>query len=177
MTRAGYHAWKRRPPSARARENEHLKARITEIYAASRGIYGAPRVHAELRAVDGIGVSRKRVARLMRELDLEGVSRRGKRRARRSAAEAPAAPDLVRRRFTASKLDELWVADITYVPIWEGWLFRAAAHSLDDVGRTFGYDVARSRERTQIASSGSDSSPAASASMMPTTSSSGASIL
>jgi putative transposase len=132
VTRAGYHAWKRRPPSARSREDARLRQRIHEIHAASRGIYGAPRVHAELRAVDGIGVSRKRVARLMRELDLEGVSRRGKRRARRFAAEAPAAPDLVRRNFTATAPDELWVADITYVPTWEGWLFLAAvvdAHS------------------------------------------------
>jgi transposase InsO family protein len=63
--------------------------------------------------VDGLRVSRKRVARLMRELEIEGVSRRGKRRVRRSAAEAPAAPDLVRRNFTATAPDELWVADIT----------------------------------------------------------------
>ncbi len=126
VTAAGYHAWKRRPPSARARQDERLKARIAEIHKASYGTYGAPRIHAELRAVDGLPVARKRVARLMRELGLEGVSRRGARRVHRSEAETPAAPDLVRRRFTASKLDELWVADITYVPTWEGWLFLAA---------------------------------------------------
>lgn len=132
VTAAGYHSWKRRPRSARARQDERLKARIAEVHAASHGIYGAPRVHAELRAVDGTRVSRKRVARLMRELGIEGVSRRGKRHARRSSAEAPAAPDLVRRNFTATAPDELWVADITYVPTWEGWLFLAAvidAHS------------------------------------------------
>lgn len=132
VTAAGYHAWKRRSPSSRARQDERLKARIAEVYEASHGIYGAPRVHAELRAVDGTRVSRKRVARLMRELGLEGVSRRGKRRVRRTEAEAPAAPDLVRRNFTATAPDELWVADITYVPTWEGWLFLAAvidAHS------------------------------------------------
>ena len=132
VTRAGYHAWKRRAPSSRTQQDERLKLRIVEIHEASHGIYGAPRIHAELRAVDGLLVGRKRVARLMRELDIEGVSRRGKRRVRRSAAEAPAAPDLVRRRFTARAPNELWVADITYVPTWEGWLFLAAvidAHS------------------------------------------------
>jgi putative transposase len=126
VTAAGYHAWKRRPPSARALEDERLKARIAAIHKASYGTYGAPRIHAELRAVDGICIARKRVARLMRELGLEGVSRRGKRRVRRAEAEAPAAPDLVRRNFTATAPDELWVADITYVPTWEGWLFLAA---------------------------------------------------
>ena len=71
-------------------------------------------------------VGRKRVARLMRELGIVGVSRRGRRRVLRSAAETAAAPDLVRRRFTATARDELWVADITYIPTWEGWLFLAA---------------------------------------------------
>jgi putative transposase len=132
VTRAGYHAWKKRPPSQRSRQDERLKRRIVAIHEASHGIYEAPRIHAELRAVDGLGIARKRVARLMRELGIEGVSRRGKRRVRRAEAEAPAAPDLVRRHFKASALDELWVADITYIPTWEGWLFLAAvvdAHS------------------------------------------------
>ncbi len=72
VTRAGYHAWKRRPPSARAQQDERLKARITEIHKASHGIYGAPRVHAELHALDGLSVSRKRVTRLLRELEPQG---------------------------------------------------------------------------------------------------------
>jgi putative transposase len=132
VTRAGYHAWKRRAPSARSRQDAALRQRIRAIHEASHGIYGAPRIQAELAAVDGLGIARKRVARLMRELEIEGVSRRGKRRARRSGAEAPAAPDLVRRNFTAGAPDELWIADITYVPTWEGWLFLAVvidAHS------------------------------------------------
>jgi putative transposase len=132
VTRAGYHAWKRRPASVRSRQDAAIGERIRQVHEASHGIYGAPRIHAELRAVDGLRVARKRVARLMRELGIEGASRRGKRHVRRSEAEAPAAPDLVRRRFSAGKPDELWVADITYVPTWEGWLFLAAvvdAHS------------------------------------------------
>jgi putative transposase len=126
VSRAGFHAWEKRPASARKTEDEQLKVRIKEIHTASFGIYGAPRVHAELADDYGINVGRKRVARLMRELGIEGVSRRGKRKARKAAAEAPAAPDLVKRDFTATRPDELWVADITYIPTWEGWLFLAA---------------------------------------------------
>jgi putative transposase len=126
VSRAGFHAWEKRPASARKTEDEQLKVRIKEIHTASFGIYGAPRVHAELADDYGINVGRKRVARLMRELGIEGVSRRGKRKAKKAAAEAPAAPDLVKRDFTATRPDELWVADITYIPTWEGWLFLAA---------------------------------------------------
>jgi putative transposase len=120
VSRTGYHAWEKRPASARRTEDEQLKVRITEIHIASFGIYGAPRIHAELSDTYGINVGRKRVARLMRELGIQGVSRRGKRKAKKSAAEAPAAPDLVKREFTATRPDELWVADITYIPTWEG---------------------------------------------------------
>jgi putative transposase len=126
VTRAGYHAWRKRPPSARAVADERLLAQIREAHAASRGTYGVPRLHAELRA-KGVCVSRKRIARLMRAARLEGVSRRRSRRSlmAAAAAEAQAAPDLVRRVFRAERLDELWLADITYLPTHEGWLFLA----------------------------------------------------
>jgi putative transposase len=126
VSRTGYHSWENRPVSARRTEDEQLKVRIKEIHTASFGIYGAPRVHAELADAYGINVGKKRVARLMRELDIQGVSRRGKRRGRKTTEEAPAAPDLVRRDFSATSPNELWVADITYIPTWEGWLFLAA---------------------------------------------------
>lgn len=126
VTRAGYHAWRRRPVSKRRLVDGDLKAHIAKIHEASFGIYGAPRVHAELLAAYGIHVGKKRVARLMSELHLEGVSRRGKRRIKKSASETPAALDLVKRNFSASQPNELWVADITYIPTWEGWLFLAA---------------------------------------------------
>lgn len=126
VSRTGYHNWEKRAPSERKTTDEQLKVRISEIHQASFGIYGAPRVHAELADAYGINVGRKRVARLMRELGIEGVSRRGKRRVKKSAAEAPAAPDLVKRDFNAERPDELWVADITYIQTWEGWLFLAA---------------------------------------------------
>ena len=126
VSRAGYHDWEKRAPSARKTEDEQLKVRIADIHTASFGIYGAPRIHAELADAYGINVGKKRVARLMRELDIQGVSRRGKRRGKKTTAEAPAAPDLVRRDFSAMSPNELWVADITYIPTLEGWLFLAA---------------------------------------------------
>ncbi len=94
------------------------------IHARSRGTYGAPRIHAELRA-QGIRVGRKRVARLMREAGLEGVSRRRKRRTTQRDPQAQAAPDLVERTFSVTSLDELWVADITYVPTESGVMYLA----------------------------------------------------
>lgn len=126
VSRAGYHAWKRRGPSTRSREDDALIARITKIHADTDGIYGAPRIQVELAEADGIRVGKKRVARLMRKADIEGVSRRGRRRTTIQSKEAVAAPDLVNRNFSADEPDALWVADITYVPTWEGWLFLAA---------------------------------------------------
>jgi putative transposase len=126
VSRAGYHAWRKRPASERARMDEALKALIEEIHAATDGTYGAPRIHEELAQAHDVHVGAKRVARLLRELGLQGVSRRGKHRPRLSAPESLPAPDLVRRSFTADRPNELWLADITYVPTWEGWLFLAA---------------------------------------------------
>ena len=126
VTRAGYYAWRRRSPSRRALGDAELESLIRRVFVESLETYGAPRVHAELREAHGIRVGRKRVARLMRQLELEGISRRGKRR--RTTIPDPAAvpaPDLVGRRFSAGEPNELWLADITYLPTREGWLFLA----------------------------------------------------
>jgi len=126
VTRAGFYAWRRRGPSARELRDRELCELIERIFERSRETYGVPRVHAELQDEHGVRLSRKRVGRLMRRLGIEGVSRRGKRPlTTRRADEAPAASDLVRRRFRAPGRDRLWVADITYVPTWEGYLFLA----------------------------------------------------
>jgi putative transposase len=103
-----------------------LKERIVFHFERSHGTYGAPRIQNGL-ADEGVSVSRKRVARLMRELGIAGVSgREGKRRRRKSTVpETEAVKDLVRRDFTADEPDQVWFADITYVPTWEGWLFLA----------------------------------------------------
>lgn len=124
VSTSGYYAWLGRLPPRRAREDVRLRERIEEIYARSRGTYGAPRIHAELRA-EGIRISRKRVARLMREAGLAGVSRRRRRGTTQRDPEAQPVPDLVEREFTAEAPDQLWVADITYIPTEEGTLYLA----------------------------------------------------
>jgi putative transposase len=127
VTSAGYYAWRRRGPSLRLLGDAELQRRIVTIYDGSLQTYGAPRIHAELLDEHGVRVGRKRVARLMRELGIAGVSRRGKKRFKTTipATEAPSAPDLVRREFRPAGPDRLWVADIKYVPTWQGYLFIA----------------------------------------------------
>jgi putative transposase len=127
VSRAGFYAWQGRPPSQRARTDAALTARIQAIHDETDGIYGAPRIHAELADEHGVQVGRKRVARLMRAVGIEGVSRRRFRVGTTTpGGEAPAAPDLVERDFAATRPNELWFADITYVPTWQGWLYLAA---------------------------------------------------
>ncbi len=121
---SGYYAWRKRGPSQRARRDRELLEMIRRIHTESRGTYGAPRIHAELKAA-GVEVSRKRVARLMRQAGLAGVSRRRKKGTTRSDPEVDPAPDLVERNFSARRPDELWVADITYIPTGEGFLYLA----------------------------------------------------
>jgi putative transposase len=126
VTRAGFYAWKRRCPSRRELSDRELERLIREIFAGSRETYGAPRIHAELADEHGLRVARKRVARLMRELGIQGVSRRRKGvKTTTRAKEAPAASDLVRREFRSYGPDRLWVADIKYVPSWQGYVFLA----------------------------------------------------
>ncbi len=131
VTRQGYWAWKQRPASRRRLEDERLRRRILAAWTKSDRTYGAPRLHAELRLAGGVKVGKKRVARLMRELEIQGVSRRrGRVRTTIPDKRAAPAPDLVNRNFTAARPDETWVADITYVPTHEGWLFLAAVMDL-----------------------------------------------
>jgi len=120
---SGYHAWVKRRPSRRAQADAAVIAQIRTAHAASRGTYGAPRVHAEL-AAQGIRVGRKRVARLMSQAGLAGVSRR-KFVTTTIKGESRQASDLVERNFAAEAPDRLWVADITYIPTWSGFLYLA----------------------------------------------------
>ena len=124
VSRSGFYAWTRREPSARDRADRDLISRIRRIHADSKRTYGAPRVHAEL-AAEGVHVGRKRVERLMKVAGLAGVSRRrGVRTTIRDERVRPAS-DLVDRNFYAEKPNHLWVADITYVPTWAGFLYLA----------------------------------------------------
>jgi len=124
VSASGYYAWRSRAPSKRARADTALAAEIEAIHARSRATYGVPRVHAELRA-QGTRVGRKRVARLMRRAGLEGASRRKRAWTTKRARDARPAPDLVARDFSAEGPDRLWVADITYIPTWAGFLYLA----------------------------------------------------
>ncbi len=119
---SGYYAWRHRGPSRRSQANVQLTKQIRAIHERSRGTYGAPRMHAELRADQP--VSRKRVARLMRAAGLAG---RPPRRFRRTTTPDPKVQldDLVQRDFTASAPDQKWFGDITYIRTWEGWLYLA----------------------------------------------------
>ena len=124
LSPSGYYAWRRRPPSARAQADAALTAQIQTTHARSRGTYGAPRVHAEL-AAQGAHVGRKRIARLMRGAHLAGVSRRRHVWTTWRDPAARPAPDLVQRAFTVEGPNRLWVADITYIPTWAGFLYLA----------------------------------------------------
>jgi putative transposase len=124
VSTSGYYAWLKREPSNRARRDAILTTRITEIHEWSDGTYGVPRIHDELiEAGDAVG--RKRIARLMKDAGLQGVSRRKRTVTTRRDSAAESAPDLVDRDFTASAPNQLWVSDITYIPTWAGFLYLA----------------------------------------------------
>jgi putative transposase len=125
VSKAGFYAWRQRPPSSHAVADATLLKRIRTVHASSRQTYGAPRVHADLRG-RGERHGRKRIARLMREAGLVGASHRhGGPTTTRRDKDARPAPDLVDRNFTASGPNQLWVADITYVPTAAGFLYLA----------------------------------------------------
>ena len=123
LSSSGYYAWAKRAPSRRAQTNAALTKTVRTIHTLSRGTYGAARVHAEL-AAEGTHVSKNRVARLMRDAGVVGVSRR-KFVVTTVRDGGRQAPDLVERTFTADKPNVLWVADITYVPTWAGFVYLA----------------------------------------------------
>ena len=124
VSRSGYYAWRSRPPSERTRYDAVLSEKIEMIHRNSRATYGAPRIHAELRAL-GIRCGRKRVARLMRRASLRGCLRGRRMRTTHRRALQQAAPDLVNRNFAAEEPDRLWVVDITYVRSREGFVYLA----------------------------------------------------
>jgi putative transposase len=125
LSPSGYYAWLNREPSARARRDEELTHRIEVVWSENRRVYGRPRIFADLKE-SGEQVGEKRVGRLMKQAGIQGVSRRrrGVKTTRRNEDARPA-PDLVERNFSADGPDQLWVADITYIPTWAGFLYLA----------------------------------------------------
>ena len=125
VSTSGYYTWSKRQPSARMQADQKLSKRIHEIHEKSKGTYGAPRIHAELADIDELYMGRKRVARPMRAEGLQGVSRRKAPHTTQKKPGARPAPDLVQRNFIASAPNRLWVADVTYIANWTGWLYLA----------------------------------------------------
>jgi putative transposase len=125
VAKSGFYAWRTRPLCRRALADAQLSVTIRQIHTLSRGTYGVPRVHAELVDIHATPCGRKRVARLMRAAGLVGVCRRRKIRTTQRDATAPLSDDLVQRAFCADAPDRLWVADITYLPTWQSFLYLA----------------------------------------------------
>lgn len=122
VSTSGYYAWRSRPASPRSLADAVLTETIRTIHRESRGTYGAPRIRAELRDDYRVFCSQKRVARLMARAGIQGVSRRRRVKTTRPEKAAAPAPDLLERDFGATEPDRTWVADITYVPTWAGFL-------------------------------------------------------
>jgi putative transposase len=130
VSRSGYHAWAQRPLSPRAVEDARLTLRIRELFPKRRGAYGSPRIWSDLVVDDGERISRKRVERLMR---LAGLSASPTRRWRATTIRVPGvrvADDLVDRTFASAAPNRVWVADITYLRTWQGWLYLVAVQDL-----------------------------------------------
>jgi transposase InsO family protein len=124
VSRSGFYAWRRRGPSARAKADEKLAAEIGAVHKRTRGRYGSPRVHRELRA-KGTRVSKKRVERVMRERGIRGKMKRRFRRTTDSNHTNAVAPNIVAREFEPSAPNQVWAGDVTYVATDEGWVYLA----------------------------------------------------
>ena len=130
VSRSGYHAWAARPLSARGAEDARLSARIGELHALRRGVYGSPRIWADLVLDDGERIGRKRVERLMRQAGLSGLITKKYKATTVRVPGVRVAEDLLDRDFAAGAPNRCWVADITYLRTWEGWLYLVAVQDL-----------------------------------------------
>lgn len=129
VSASGYYAWGKRQPSEHTRKDAELAERIRIVFQANRGVYGSPRIHADLQD-HGIKCARKRVARLMREQGLYAKRPRHRTVTTHSDPEAQAAPNLLQRNFSAEQPNTKWVADTTYIWTAEGWLYLAVVLDL-----------------------------------------------
>ncbi len=148
VSRSGFYAWRTRRVSARAQQDARLKVEISASHTASHRTYGSPRVVRDLRE-DGHLVSRKRVARLMRELGLEGRRKRRFRATTDSRHRFPVAPNLLMRDFEVEAPNTAWVTDITYVATREGWLYLAVILDLFS-RRVVGYAMSEQIDRALV---------------------------
>jgi transposase InsO family protein len=126
VNRTSFHDWEKRAPSDRALTDAWLLEQIKQIHESKRRVYGAPRIHAELRMAHGVRVGRKRVERLMRQAGISGLVAKKRGRTTIRVPGVRVADDLVERNFKPAAPNVLWLADITYLRSWEGWLYLAA---------------------------------------------------
>lgn len=143
---SGYYAYKARPPSKRIAEDARVAAEIAAAHKASRGIYGSPRVHRELKA-KGVKIGKKRVERLMTEKGLRGRSKQRFVRTTDSKHDDPIAPNVLDRRFETKAPNEAWVGDVTYIATGQGWLFLAVLLDLFS-RRIVGWATSDTNDRT-----------------------------
>ncbi len=129
VSRSGFYAWAKRSPSRRKVEDRRLRVEIKALHEASYKTYGSPRIHADLKARQ-MAISRKRVARLMKEAGLCGLPPKRFRRTTDSQHNQPVAGNVLQRDFDVSKPNQCWAADITYIRTWEGWLYLAVVIDL-----------------------------------------------
>ena len=130
VSRSGFHAWQGREPSARAREDARLTARIRALFVLRRKVYGSPRIWSDLVIDDGERIGRKRVERLMRQAGPSAVMEKKWRSTTIRLPGVRVADDLLDRDFSATGPNQRWVADITYLRTWEGWLYLVAVQDL-----------------------------------------------
>jgi putative transposase len=130
VSRSGYHAWAGRPPSPRAVEDTRLTVRIRELHEQRRKVYGSPRIWSDLTLDDGEKIGRKRVERLMRQAGLSGLITKKYKATTIRVPGVRVADDLLDRDFAAGAPNRCWVADITYLRTWEGWLYLVAVQDL-----------------------------------------------
>jgi putative transposase len=145
VSRGGFYLWLKRPESQRSVENGRLVEAIRAIHRESRGVYGSPRVHARLRAQSG-RYGRNRIARLMREMQIQGKRRRKFRVTTDSDHTLPISENILDRKFTIGMPNKAWVADITYIATKEGWLYLAGVldlYSRRIVGWAMGSRISR----------------------------------
>jgi transposase InsO family protein len=148
VSRSGYYAWRRRLPSSRARQDARLRVEVAASHTASRRTYGSPRILRDLRE-EGHRVSRKRVARLMRDLGLEGRRKRRFRTTTDSQHRFPVAPNVLMRDFEVAAPNTAWATDITYVATLEGWLYLAVILDLYS-RRVVGYALSERIDRALV---------------------------
>jgi putative transposase len=129
VSRSGYYAWLERPESKRTKENKILSEHIQQIHTDSNQTYGSPRIQAEL-IVQGFTLSRQRVVRLMKRLNIKAHHKRRFKVTTDSQHALPIADNVLDRKFTATEPDQAWVADITYIETHQGWLYLAVVIDL-----------------------------------------------